>query len=157
MLLCISLEEEIGLCFIIPLLFDLAALFDCLFSVPTFLCSLKIICYWICLLARRSQNGLGWDFPGDPVVENPPSNAGDISSIPGQGTYVPYATEHLNPCAATTEPAHSGAPIPQLERSMPQQKSQVSRLSPDTVKNRGWAKMASLHSFLENAKERGGW
>ena len=91
------------------------------------------------------------------MVENPPSKAGDINSIPGQGTYVPYATEHLNPCAATTEPAHSGTPIPQLERSMPQQKLHVSRLSPDTVKKKGWAKMAPLNSFLENPKDRGGW
>ena len=25
------------------------------------------------------------DFPGGPVVKNPPSNAGDVASIPGQG------------------------------------------------------------------------
>ena len=24
------------------------------------------------------------DFPGDPVVKNPPSNTGDMGSIPGQ-------------------------------------------------------------------------
>ena len=26
-----------------------------------------------------------WDFPGVPVVKNPPANAGDMGSIPGQG------------------------------------------------------------------------
>ena len=26
-----------------------------------------------------------WDFPGDPVVKNPPANAGDTGSIPGLG------------------------------------------------------------------------
>ena len=26
-----------------------------------------------------------WDFPGGPVVKNPPANAGDMGSIPGQG------------------------------------------------------------------------
>ena len=27
-----------------------------------------------------------WDFPGGPVVKNPPSNAGGPHSIPGWGT-----------------------------------------------------------------------
>ena len=31
------------------------------------------------------------DFPGDPVVKNPPSNAGDAGLIPGQGTKIPHA------------------------------------------------------------------
>ena len=31
------------------------------------------------------------DFPGGPVVENLPSNAGDPSLIPGQETKIPYA------------------------------------------------------------------
>ena len=26
-----------------------------------------------------------WGFPGDPVVKNPPANAGDTGSSPGQG------------------------------------------------------------------------
>ena len=30
-----------------------------------------------------------WDFPGGPVVKNPPSNAGDVGSVPGQGTKIP--------------------------------------------------------------------
>ena len=32
-----------------------------------------------------------WDFPGGPVVENLPSNAGDVGSNPGQGTKIPHA------------------------------------------------------------------
>ena len=42
-------------------------------------------------------------FPGGPVVKNPPSNAGDAGSIPGQGTRFPHAAEHLSPRATTTE------------------------------------------------------
>ena len=38
------------------------------------------------------------------VVENPPSNAGDTSSISGQGTKIPHAVGQLSPCMATTEP-----------------------------------------------------
>ena len=75
-----------------------------------------------------------WDFPGDPVVKNPPSNAGDAGSIPGQGTKIPHATGQLSPHATTTElshlnerahmpqttePMHPGARAPQLEREKP--------------------------------------
>ena len=30
-----------------------------------------------------------WDFPGGPVVKDPPCNAGDMGLIPGQGTKIP--------------------------------------------------------------------
>ena len=49
---------------------------------------------------------LNRDFPGGPVVKNPPSNEGDVGSIPGQGTKIPHAAGQLNPCTTTTEPAH---------------------------------------------------
>ena len=35
-----------------------------------------------------------WNFPGGPGVKNPPSNAGDTGSIPGQGTKIPHAVWH---------------------------------------------------------------
>ena len=72
-----------------------------------------------------------WDFPRGPVVKNPPSNAGDMSSIPGRGTKIPHATAQLSPCATTTElsrlneragvlqttePTRPGACAPQLEK-----------------------------------------
>ena len=75
---------------------------------------------------------LSRDFPGGPVVKNPPSNAGDTGSIPGQGTKIPHAVGQLSPCATTTElmrlneracvlqitePMRPGAHAPQLERS----------------------------------------
>ena len=41
------------------------------------------------------------DFPGGPVVKDPPSNAG---SIPGQGTKIPHAAGQLSTCATTREP-----------------------------------------------------
>ena len=44
-----------------------------------------------------------WDFPGGPVVKNLPSNAGDVGSIPGQGTKIPHAAGQLSPRATTTE------------------------------------------------------
>ena len=38
------------------------------------------------------------------MVKNPPSNAGDVGSIPGWGTKIPYATGQLSLNAASTEP-----------------------------------------------------
>ena len=32
------------------------------------------------------------DFPGGPVVKNPPYNAGDAGSITGQGTKMPWGS-----------------------------------------------------------------
>ena len=43
------------------------------------------------------------DFPGGPVVKNPPSNAGDMGLIPGQGTKIPHAVGQLSPLTTTTE------------------------------------------------------
>ena len=43
------------------------------------------------------------DFPGSPVVKNLPSNAGDVGSIPGQGTKIPHAAGQRNPLATTIE------------------------------------------------------
>ena len=31
------------------------------------------------------------DFPGGPMVKNPPSKAGNMGSIPGRGTKIPHA------------------------------------------------------------------
>ena len=43
------------------------------------------------------------DFPGGPVVKNPPYKAGDTGSIPGQGNKIPHAMGQLSPHATTTE------------------------------------------------------
>ena len=55
----------------------------------------------------KARRVLG-DFPGGPVVKNPPSKTRDVKSIPDQGTKIPLAAGQLNPCAATPEPACSG-------------------------------------------------
>ena len=46
-------------------------------------------------------NNLG-DFAGDPVVKNPPCNAEDAGSIPGQGTKMPHAKGQVSLCTTTT-------------------------------------------------------
>ena len=60
---------------------------------------------------RERSKQMGRDFPDGPVVKNPPPNAGDMGSIPGQGTKIPHAARQLSPraarkslCAATKDP-----------------------------------------------------
>ena len=40
------------------------------------------------------------------MVKNPPSNAGDVGSIPGRGTKIPHAAGQLSLRATATELAH---------------------------------------------------
>ena len=58
---------------------------------------------WSHLYVKSKKN---WtqDFPGGPVVTNPPSNAGDVGSIPGQGTKIPRAMGWLS--LRALEPVH---------------------------------------------------
>ena len=43
-------------------------------------------------------------FPGGPAVKIPLCNAGDVGTIPGQGTRILHAVGQLSPHATTTEP-----------------------------------------------------
>ena len=45
------------------------------------------------------------DFPGGPVDENLPCNAGDMGSIPGWGTKIPHAAGQLSSGATMKDPA----------------------------------------------------
>ena len=102
---------------------------------------IKLKSFWV---AKERFNR---DFPGGPVVKNPPSTAGDAGSISGQGTKIPHATGQLSlhtpqllslcastrepsclnyrahmlwtPHTTTKEPTHPGAHTPQLERENP--------------------------------------
>ena len=49
----------------------------------------------------EQQNCAAGNFPGGPVVKNPPSNAGDAGSIPDQGTKTAHAMEQLSPRTTT--------------------------------------------------------
>ena len=44
-------------------------------------------------LVLKKQTG---DFPGDPVVKNPPSNTGSAGLVLGQGTKIPNAEGQLS-------------------------------------------------------------
>ena len=39
------------------------------------------------------------DFPGGPVVENPPNNSGDTGLIPGQEAKIPHVLGQVRPCS----------------------------------------------------------
>ena len=84
----------------------------------TYMCSLKY-----------ETNG---DFLGGLVVENLPSNAGDLGSIPDQGTNIPHAIRQLNLHATVKSPR-----IPQG--------------TPSTVKNQ---KHTDVEVNLELPKEK---
>lgn len=43
-----------------------------------------------------------WVFPGGPVVQNSPCNAGDTGAMPDLGR-PPHAAKKLKPCVTTTE------------------------------------------------------
>ena len=60
---------------------------------------------------EKTQKQQTWGFPGGPGVKNLPWNAGDLGSIPGWGTRIPHAEEHLSLRAATAEPAHHDEPV----------------------------------------------
>ena len=45
---------------------------------------------------EKEWKGMG-DFPGGPMVKNPPCNSGDAGLIPVQGTKVPHAAGQLSP------------------------------------------------------------
>ena len=68
---------------------------------------------------REKQKTLRGDFlSGGPVVKNPPSNAENVSSIPRQGTKIPYVMGQQTLVAQLLSPwASSRAWVPQLERS----------------------------------------
>ena len=52
---------------------------------------------------------LEWSLRTPLVVKNPPSNAGEEVSIPGEGTNISRVTEQLSPRPATIKPAQAGA------------------------------------------------
>ena len=49
---------------------------------------------------EQAQKVMPRDFPGHPVIRNLPSNAGDLGSIPGQGTKIPHVSR-LGPHSTT--------------------------------------------------------
>ena len=53
------------------------------------------------------------------MVKNPPSNAGEAGSIPGQGTKIPHAVGQLSPCATTTKLARLSQRAPRLKLQSP--------------------------------------
>ena len=61
-------------------------------------------------MSKTSTKNSDWDFPGSSVVENLPWSAGDMGSIPGQGTKILQAMEKLSPRARTGESMrHNGS------------------------------------------------
>ena len=64
------------------------------------------------IFKRYLQKPYRRDFPGGPVVKNPPAIAGDFRMISGPETKIPHAPGQLSMQAATTE-AHTLEPMRQ--------------------------------------------
>ena len=46
---------------------------------------------------NETEKNIVLQFPGGPVVQNPPGNARDMGSVPHQATKSPHAKEQLSP------------------------------------------------------------
>ena len=68
-------------------------------------------------------------------LKNPPCNAGNAGSIPGQGTKNPHAAELLSLCAITREPVghNKRTQMPQLRPDQPSKERKKERIR-DSVK-----------------------
>lgn len=53
----------------------------------------------------REGNKEDRDFPGGLVIKNPPRNATDAGTVPGQGTKILCALQWVSPQTSTTEPS----------------------------------------------------
>ena len=58
------------------------------------------------------------EFPGCPVVRNPPSNVGNVGSIPGRGSKVPHASEQLKPPMTTRESQQAANKDPEQSKDL---------------------------------------
>ena len=74
------------------------------------------------MTCHDSFRKLPGDFRGGPVGKNPPSNAGDAGSIPGQGGKIPQAAGQLSLSTATAEP------VPSERAHMPQQRPSAAKI-----------------------------
>ena len=80
---------------------------------------------------KKKKNPTRGNFPGGPVVKNLPCNAGDVGSIPGQGTKIPHAAGQLS----LRHNHWTRESVNCNERScMMQQRSCVLQLRPDAAK-----------------------
>ena len=61
-------------------------------------------CINVCCRSRtwKAENRKDGDFPGSPVIRNPPANTGDTGSIPGLGRF--HMPRGNYACATATEP-----------------------------------------------------
>ena len=66
------------------------------------------------------------------MVKNPPANAGDRGSIPGQGTKIPHAPEQLSLRTSTAELVSMPASCKILHET--RQRSCMPQLRPDAAK-----------------------
>lgn len=75
-----------------------------------------------------TEESLYRDFPGGPVMKNPPSNAGDSGLTSGHRTKIPHAGEQLNPLPQPGSVRHSDG------SHLTKRRFRKLQLRPDTAK-----------------------
>ena len=68
------------------------------------------------------------------MVKNLPCNAGDVGSIPNQGTKIPHAVEQLSPRATITEPRCLSPCATTRESVYPKERLRMTQLRPKAAK-----------------------
>lgn len=99
--------------------------------------------FWSQVYRKKSERWEG--LPGVPVVRNPPSNAGDASSISGPETKIPYAIWQLR-LNTTTEPTHSGTCKLQL-------RPDAATKTPDSQINNSFKSRGDKKNFSKNRRK----
>ena len=82
------------------------------------------------------------DFPGDPVVKNPPSNAGDVGSIPSHEIKILHAVGQQSPSTAV-KTQHSQ--IQSINHSINWKKKKPKQLGTPTIL--WWSNLGSATSY----------
>ena len=72
--------------------------FEQVMTFSVMLRNVKMFAFDLVYKAYTNTCYLG-DFPSGPVVENPPSNAGDTGLIPGQEAKIPHILGQVRPCS----------------------------------------------------------
>ena len=95
------------------------------------------------------------NFPGDPVVKNLPSNAGDVGLILGWGIKILYVSEQLSPCTATRETPHTSTKRPHDAMKTQGSKKKIQLKKKSSLSENVWSRPAQGFISVGSCLSRG--
>ena len=98
---------------------------------------------------RRVSASLFGDFPGGPVVKNPPPNAGERHGFNPSFGKIPHAAEWLSPCSTREKPAHHSKDPVQPRRNFLKRKAGLFAWSRPLQGDRDPGKSQGKRRFLQ--------